>query len=97
MNQLEPFRKKIDALDIQIIELLGKRFDICRQVAHLKKAENIPMMQSGRVEEVKKNCQELAVKNSMNPDFMREVYSLIIEESCRTEDAIIEKDLIQGE
>ncbi|MFB8788244.1 MAG: chorismate mutase [Potamolinea sp.] len=48
MKQLEPFRKKIDDLDLQIIELLGQRFDICRQVAHLKKAENIPMMQSGR-------------------------------------------------
>lgn len=59
MNQLEQFRKEIDALDEQIIEALSKRFEVCRKVAPFKKAEKIPMMQPGRVEEVKKRRQDL--------------------------------------
>lgn len=92
MNQLEQFRQEIDALDAQIIEALGKRFEVCRQVAHFKKAEGIPMMQPGRVEEVKKRRQELGLEHGITPDFMLYLYSLIIQESCRMEDAIIEKN-----
>jgi chorismate mutase len=93
MNQLDQFRQEIDTLDTQIIEALGKRFEVCRKVAHFKKLENIPMMQSRRIEEVKQRRQELGVKCSMDADFMLDLYSLIIEESCRVEDAIIKKDL----
>jgi chorismate mutase-like protein len=92
MNQLEQFRQEIDALDAQIIEALGKRFEVCRQVAHFKKAEGIAMMQPGRVEEVKKRRQELGLEHGIIPDFMLHLYSLIIQESCRMEDKIIEKN-----
>jgi chorismate mutase len=91
MNQLEQFRQEIDTLDAQIIEALGKRFEVCRQVAHFKKAEGIPMMQPGRVEEVKKRRQDLGTEQGITPDFMLDLYSLIIQESCRMEDEIIEK------
>jgi len=91
MNQLDQFRQEIDTLDRQIIEALGKRFEVCRRVAHFKKAENIPMMQPGRVEEVKKNRQELGVKYSVDVNFMLNLYDLIIQESCRIEDEIIER------
>jgi chorismate mutase len=93
MNQLDQFRQEIDALDLQIIEALGKRFEVCRQVAQFKKKENIPMMQPERVKEVKQRRQELGAKYSIDPDFMLNLYSLIIQESCRIEDVIIEYDL----
>lgn len=89
MDQLSLFRQEIDALDAQIIKALGQRFDICRQVARFKKAENIPMMQPGRVEEVKKHRQELGLQYAIDADFMLKLYSLIIQESCRIEDEII--------
>jgi chorismate mutase-like protein len=92
MNQLEEFRKEIDALDDQIIDALSKRFEVCRQVAHFKKAENIPMMQPGRVEEVKKHRQDLGFQKRISKDFMLNLYDLIIQESCRIEDEIIEEN-----
>jgi chorismate mutase len=92
MDQLKQFRQEIDTLDTQIIEALGKRFEVCRQVAHFKKVENIPMMQPGRVEEVKQRRQELGIKHSIDAEFMLNLYSLIIQESCRIEDEIIENN-----
>jgi 4-amino-4-deoxychorismate mutase len=93
MNQLEQFRKEIDALDEQILEALSKRFEVCRQVAHFKKAEKIPMMQPGRVEEVKKRRQALGFQKKISKDFVLNLYDLIIKESCRIEDEIIENNL----
>lgn len=95
MDQLSQFRQEIDNLDTQIIEALGKRFEVCRQVAHFKKATKIPMMQPGRVEEVKRRRQELGLQHSMDADFMLNLYSLIIQESCRVEDEIIENELVE--
>jgi len=95
MDQLSQFRQEIDDLDTQIIEALGKRFEVCKQVAHFKKATNIPMMQPGRVEEVKRRRQELGLQHSINADFMLNLYSLIIQESCRIEDEIIENELVE--
>lgn len=92
MDSLAQFRQEIDSLDTQIIEALGKRFEVCRQVAHFKKVNNIPMMQPGRVEQVKQRRQELGVQHSIDADFMLNLYSLIIQESCRIEDEIIEND-----
>ncbi len=95
MNQLEQSRREIDALDTQMIEILSKRFEVCRQVAYFKEIEGIPMMQPGRVEEVKRHRQELGVKCAIGANFMLNLYSLIIQESCRIEDEIIEGNVTE--
>lgn len=89
MNTLEQYRSQIDALDAQLIRTLGARFEICRRVAELKKEELIPMMQTGRVEEVKRRCAQLGAELGVNPDLVVQMYGLIIGEACRMEDAII--------
>ncbi|MGE0372210.1 MAG: chorismate mutase [Gammaproteobacteria bacterium] len=90
MEQLNPYRETIDAIDEQIIELLGRRYSVCRDVARLKKASEIPMMQRGRVEQVKQRCAALAERHGVDPGFVRELYTLIIDEACRIEDRIID-------
>ncbi len=49
INGLEPFRRRLDAIDDEIARLLGERFEICREVALYKSAHEIPMMQPDRV------------------------------------------------
>ncbi len=48
-----PFRGRLDEIDEQIARLLGERFEICREVALHKSEHGIPMMQPGRVAEVR--------------------------------------------
>jgi len=88
---LEDFRNGIDMLDRQLIEVLGQRFEICRKIAHFKREQDIPMMQSGRVEAVKLQCRNLARQHGVSEDFITEIYTLIIAESCRLEDEIIDR------
>jgi chorismate mutase-like protein len=86
---LEPFRKQINDIDGQITSLLAQRFKVCAEVALYKKKHNIPMMQPDRVETVKKRCAELGVEKGLRAEFVREVYSRIIQEACDLEDEII--------
>ncbi|MEH2214565.1 chorismate mutase [Nostoc sp.] len=90
LSGLEGFRQEIDAVDSQIIEALAKRFEICKRVAEFKKQQGIPMMQPERVEAVKQRRRELAMQHGLDGAFMVELYSLIIQETCRMEDEIIE-------
>jgi chorismate mutase-like protein len=90
MNKLNKFRSRVNTLDENLLDLLGERLDICREVARYKRAEKIPMMQSARVQEVKERCAQLGIKRRLDPGFVKQLYTLIIEESCRIEDEIID-------
>ena len=89
MDKLAKYRTELNTIDEQIIALLGQRYAICRNVARHKKEQQIPMMQHSRVNEVKERCAKLAIAQNIDPDFVRNLYSLIIDEACKIEDVII--------
>jgi prephenate dehydrogenase len=91
-SPLDAFREQLDALDSRIIELLAERLEICKNVARYKKSAAIPMMQPGRVQVVKQRVAERAQQRGVNPEFVQELYGLIIGEACRLEDEIIDND-----
>ena len=45
---LAPFRARLDEIDAQLVDLLGERFQICREVAVYKSENEIPMRLTGR-------------------------------------------------
>ena len=48
MQELQNYRESIDKIDIQIIELLSKRFEVVKKVGEYKKLHNIPPLQPER-------------------------------------------------
>ncbi len=89
-EHLAEFRERLNGIDEQLIGLLGERFEICQEVADVKKERGIPMMQSGRVDEVKARCKKLGEQHRVAPEFVEDLYTLIIGEACRLEDEIID-------
>jgi chorismate mutase-like protein len=88
---LKPYRKQIDAIDDQILKLLGARFKIVRKVAKIKAQHIIPSFLHDRVVEVRERCAKLGLKYGIDPDFVRILYSTIIYQSCTIEDEIKHK------
>jgi chorismate mutase-like protein len=93
MEELPKFRKELDELDRRLIDTLAQRFAVCRQVAGYKAEHQIPMMQPGRVLDVKTRAAQRAVSAGLTERFALELYDLIILEACRMEDEIIESAL----
>jgi chorismate mutase len=91
LDKLTLFRQQLNALDEEIVRLIARRFQVCRSVAHHKRDHGIPMMQPGRVAEVKERCARMAGDLGIDPEFARRLYDLIIDEACRTEDEIIDE------
>jgi len=59
MDDLKQLRKKIDALDDQILKLLIRRVQVCRDIGLAKKSQGLPIHDSQREQEV---YQKLKVK-----------------------------------
>ena len=91
MEILEPYRNRIDALDDQIMDLLAQRMDIVRKVGAIKARENIHLIQSNRVVEVRERCAARGEAAGINPDLVRTIYTAIIDEAHRMEQDIISK------
>lgn len=86
---LEPFRRRLDELDEQIARGLGERFAICREIAIYKRAHDIPMMQPGRVEQVRARYLARGAEAQLPADFTTELFELLIGATCRMEDELI--------
>jgi len=87
---LEPFRRRLDAIDDEIARLLGERFDICREVAIYKSDHEIPMMQPDRVEEVRARYLARGAEVDLPADFTGELFDLLIGATCKAEDELME-------
>jgi chorismate mutase-like protein len=93
MNGLDPFRRRLDELDEQIVRLLGERFDVCREIALFKLAHGVPMMQPGRVAEVRARYLARGHDVELPADFTEELFSLLIGATCKLEDELMETPL----
>jgi chorismate mutase len=86
---LESFRRCLDALDEEIAELFGERFQTCREIALYKRAHGIPMMQPDRVAEVRSRYLARGAEVRLPADFTADLFELLIAATCRMEDELI--------
>lgn len=86
MSDIDGYRQQIDALDEEIIRVLGQRFDVVRKVGKFKADTGIAVMQPGRIEQIKSRCTLLGGRYGVRPEFLHEMYDLIIRESCHLEE-----------
>jgi len=82
---LELYRKQIDEIDAQIIDLLAKRFEIVKKVGEYKKERNIPPLQPERWQQVLQTRKNLAKEKWLNPELIEKIWNLIHEEALKLE------------
>jgi chorismate mutase-like protein len=82
---LASYRRRIDGIDDRILAILAERFAVIREVAAYKEPRGIPAVIPDRVSEVRERCAAQAAAHGLEPDFVRALYDLLIEEACRTE------------
>ncbi|WP_072801782.1 chorismate mutase [Rhodococcoides yunnanense] len=91
-NRLRSLRDELDEIDRRLLESIRDRIDVCARVAHVKRAFDIPMMQPARVGVVQERARVFARAHDLSEEFLVSVYSTLIAEACRVEDAIIESE-----
>ena len=76
-------RQQIDLIDNDLLEALSKRMRISREIGQYKKEHSMPVVQTGRYDDILNSRAAAAEELGMNGDFMKTVYQAIHEESVR--------------
>lgn len=84
------FRQEIDSLDAQLLEILGRRMQVSRNIAAFKKIHNLPVVQTDRYDEIMKSRMSHAATLDLREDFVRNLMASIHEESVRAQLGILD-------
>ena len=82
-ESLTLLRQQIDQIDNDLLEALSKRMRISREIGQYKKEHSMPVVQTGRYDDILNSRAAAAGELGMNGDFMKTVYQAIHEESVR--------------
>ncbi|XTZ13667.1 chorismate mutase family protein [Micromonospora echinospora] len=83
-------RGELDELDAQLLAILRRRIECCVSIAELKREHGIAMMQPERVGLVHQRAEAFGREHGISTDFLHTLYEVIITETCRVEDLIID-------
>lgn len=91
-QEMEMFRGQIDRLDREIMDALKFRKGIVEKIAEVKLAQNITALQRHRFQELMDSRIEVANKIGLDPNFIKEIFDAIHEDSVRIQSEIFEKN-----
>ncbi len=77
--KLDDLRKEIDALNRELVELLGKRIEVARKVVRIKKEGQLPILDVDREQEIKDEMRQLARASRISASFIEEIFDLLLE------------------
>ena len=88
-ESLTELRQQIDELDNELLDVLAKRMRVSREIGQYKLEHNMPVLQTGRYDEILEKRTANAVKMEMGADFIKTVLEAIHEESIRQQIIVI--------
>ncbi len=80
-NQIKTLRSKIDLIDDQIMDMMGKRMKIVDNIGGLKKKNNVAILQVKRWNQILERMTELGGEYSLSEEFVLRIYKAIHQES----------------
>ena len=89
LHALEELRSELDSIDARLLQDVHARLACCVRIGRHKREHAIPMMQPHRIGFVQERARAFAAEHGLNAAFLRELYELVIAETCRLEDEII--------
>ena len=88
-NALNTLRTKIDVIDHQLIEILGKRMIVADGIGELKKSRNVAVLQTKRWNEILGKMILQGEEKSLSEEFILRVFKAIHQESINHQEKII--------
>ena len=84
-ENISVLRQQIDEIDEQLLSLLSKRMRISREIGTYKKEHNMPILQSGRYNEILDKRGKMGKSLDLSPEFISEIMKSIHGESVKVQ------------
>ena len=92
MNRMSQLREQVDEVDSQVLDLLGARMEIVREMGQLKTEEKVSTLQPHRWQEVLDDRLKKGAAVGLSPNVVKQVMQSVHEESIRQQEA----DRVEG-
>lgn len=92
-ESLQNLRARIDVIDQQLLDTLGKRMAIADEIGLLKKKNNVAILQSKRWNSLLSKMIQLGKEQSLSEDFILKFLKTIHEESIKHQHEVISKQV----
>ena len=80
-SKLNLYRKELDLIDSNIIDILGDRMSVSENIGKLKRQENVAILQSGRWSDILSAMVKTGQSKGLSKEFVEEVFRAIHVES----------------
>lgn len=80
-KKLNELRKEIDTIDNRIIGLLSTRISLVKEIAKIKKKNNMEILDKNREENLQKERKELARKLKISENLIEKIFEEILKNS----------------
>ena len=87
-DSLAVYRKMIDSLDHQLINILGNRMQVVTMIGRYKAKNNIPALQQSRFDALVKKNVEAGKLQNLSEQFIIEIMNAIHKESLTKEEGL---------
>jgi chorismate mutase len=79
LEALAKYRDEIDALDLELLDLLNRRTKVVEEIGQVKEAVNLPVYEPKREDDVFRNVVEHN-QGPLTPDAVKRIFERIIDE-----------------
>lgn len=86
MNRMSELREEVDGIDSQLLDVLGKRMEIVREMGRLKTVENVSTLQPHRWQEILDDRVKKGTNLDLSSDFVLQMMQSIHEEAIRQQE-----------
>lgn len=91
VSKMTQFRKKIDTFDARILDALGQRMAVARDIGALKKSRNVAVLQNARWQEILERMKTNGLEKGLSEEFIDLFYKAIHQESISHQEKVINK------
>ena len=84
-EKITEWRKEIDKINFELLDLLNKRIDIVKKIGKRKKQLGISIVDAKREKEIYEKLDKLADEKKLDRSFVREIFKRIIDEAVKEE------------
>ena len=89
IKKLSKYRAKIDMIDNDLVEILGKRMNLSDKIGKLKKKKNVAVLQSKRWNEILGKMILEGKDNGLSEEFVLKIFKAIHQESINHQNKIL--------
>jgi chorismate mutase len=88
-EEILALRRQIDAIDEQIVNLLGSRLDVVNEIGQIKRAAHIPILQMDRWREVQTARLAQAEALGIDKDLIQRLYQFVHVASLQVQEKVV--------